>query len=101
MLRPLAQTLQERGVPVQHAIFAPADSSYMSLAKGGSQDTTWQQALRDMWQSDFASAGSLKVGIHIWLTVPKQGERSQSDILTTSHLNLITESCRRAEVRRL
>ena len=61
LLRPLTNTLHKRGIPVHHAIFAPADSSYMSLARAGGKDTAWQQALRDMWQCEFAAKARIQV----------------------------------------
>lgn len=59
LLAPLAATLAERQVSIQHALFVPPDSSYMKLgATGEAPNLSWQHALRAVWDTNTKSSSS-------------------------------------------
>lgn len=57
LLQPLAQTLAEREVAVQQALFVPPDSQYFKVGTSPSAsssevvDLSWQQSLRAVWDT--------------------------------------------------
>ena len=57
LLRPLTEGLTRRGVPMHHALFVPADSSYSKLgANTGPLDLSWQISLQRIWDADLRCA---------------------------------------------
>jgi folylpolyglutamate synthase len=55
LLRPLTEGLARRGVPCQHALFVPPDSSYSKLGpRAGPPDLSWQLSLQRLWDADYA-----------------------------------------------
>ncbi|PRW33995.1 folylpolyglutamate synthase isoform X1 [Chlorella sorokiniana] len=59
LLAPLAATLAERQVSVQHALFVPPDSTYMKLgASAEPPNLSWQHSLRSVWDSHAGGSSS-------------------------------------------
>ncbi|KAK9835139.1 hypothetical protein WJX81_000787 [Elliptochloris bilobata] len=80
LLQPLTATLAARGLALPLALFVPADSSYAKLApSAGPPDLSWQVALQQVWEADFAPAARLQAAGATLPPLPRRAALAAQD----------------------